>query len=783
MIKRLMVTTALLIACLVSSLSPQKSVADTFEGYGYGGEAVADASDDGRFILSRSGTFFGVHDRLAGTWTNLQINDPIDRLRMSGDGRFVVFATGEKLTPTDDDMLSDVYRKDVASGLVELFTPGMPGLSFTSIGDIDRNGGHVTVSGGPASVSRTTAFVTDGTNLRILGSALGPQNNSSAGGISDDGAVALFASDVARQDTGEMDLYVENVPDGTVEQVNLTSSGAEPVKYFFNKGGFWALSGDGTGVVMVTAGSPRVLTHDLVTDLTADVTALDGVALNVSGLVSMDRTGDVVSYIDLTDAMTPPSIFAPSTPTRSLQLFTWRDGVATQQSARLPALANGAVGTGLIFANASGVAFSTTATNLGASTFSSSQVVVRTFGSVAPPPPVPPPPVPPPPVPPGVALPASASAFTPRTPVRILDTRIGLGWPARAPQSGTTMRVPIRGHAGVPSDASTVALQVTAAEGTGIGFVGVAPTGTAPGLTSTLNLDSVGEVIANMAIIPIGEDGAVNVYTQAPTHVIIDLVGWWTPTGSAISAGRYVGVDPSRIIDTRPSSRVGFSGPKPSAASTTVIQITGKGGVPATGVTAVAVNITMAEPEAAGFVQAGSMADLVPGAASTINATSPGQVVAGASIVPVDPLGRIAIYAQSSTHLIVDVSGWFTDASASVSTSGLLVPFARVERLLDTRPPGIGYFGSKPLAGDRISTPASGSALVGNLTVTETTGPGFVQIGPSRTLVAGSTSTVNPTQRAETVANAFIIQVADGVDVYTTNNAHLIIDAGGYFTV
>ena len=87
-------------------------------------------------------------------------------------------------------------------------------------------------------------------------------------------------------------------------------------------------------------------------------------------------------------------------------------------------------------------------------------------------------------------------------------------------------------------------------------------------------------------------------------------------------------------------------------------------------------------------------------------------------------------------------------------------------------------------AGTRYDIPASGGAVVGNIAVTDTAGPGFVQLGPSDTMVNGATSNINPTRAEETVANAFIVPTGSGgrMGVYTSNATHIVIDVTGYMT-
>ena len=388
-------------------------------------------------------------------------------------------------------------------------------------------------------------------------------------------------------------------------------------------------------------------------------------------------------------------------------------------------------------------------------------------------------------LPSGTVVDGAPSSFVARTPVRILDTRPAslVGFDGAAPAAGLAIRVPVRGTNGVPGDASAVAIQLTAAEGASVGFVSAVPTGAALGLTSNVNLDTLGEAIANLAVVPVGADGSITVYTQAATHAIVDLVGWWIPADDELSrSGRYVGVGPNRILDTRPDSRLGWDGAKPTTGSVVTAQVTGRGGVPNAGVAAVAINVTVTESTGPGYVQVAPASSLVPGASSTANVNGAGQTIAAATIVPVDGAGRIAVYAQTGAHLVIDVAGWFTDATGERTGSGLFVPSISPSRVLDTRDGGVGATGVRPVPGERRDVAARGLAMVGNLTITNVDRAGFVQLGPTRTLAAGTTSNINATGASETLANAFIAPADGGVSAYTIIGTDLIIDTSGFMT-
>ncbi|MCU1359102.1 MAG: polysaccharide deacetylase, partial [Ilumatobacteraceae bacterium] len=573
--------------------------------------------------------------------------------------------------------------------------------------------------------------------------------------ISGDGRFVMFNK--------QNDIYVQDRADPTAipVQVDAALPFAAPIDAA-------ELSADGHHVVIVSdsptsrTGLPRrTSVFHLDTGTTDDIREFSNVNKPFTGVgISSDGT----SLSLMLDVPTETEWGLENAP----GMFVWRNGAVTELSAPNGARPNGAVTDGFLTADGTAVVFQSQAENLVAGTTNPYNVYIRKLG------------VPPAMLPSGpwsgqsVDVPA---AFTPAAAARMLDTRTGA-----MPPAGTTLTLPSAGHFGIPADATAVAVQVTATDGTGVGFVGLAPSGGTPGTTSNLNVDVPGETIANSAIVPIGSDGSITVHTSLPTHLIVDLLGWWRPAGP-VAAGRFESAQPTRVLDTRPGSLVGYEGAKPAASSTTIVQIAGRNGVPSSGVGAVIVNITVADGEAPGFVQAAAADALVPGATSTLNIAAANRTAAAVSIVPVDASGRIALYSQPSTHLIVDVLGWLTDGTAPVSTSGRFVPFTSVTRLLDTRAATrVGWTGSKPQAASTLVVSTTRVALVGNLTITETDAAGFVQLGPAASLTPGATSSVNASGSGETVANAFISDTTGGLGLYAMMGTHVVIDISGYMT-
>ena len=127
---------------------------------------------------------------------------------------------------------------------------------------------------------------------------------------------------------------------------------------------------------------------------------------------------------------------------------------------------------------------------------------------------------------------ADGLRFTPVVPIRLLDSRsaVGVTNPATAGgriPAGSSVRIPVAGHRGVPADVGAVWVNVTAVDPAGAGYVSVHP-GNRPATTSTLNTHPSTPAIANGALVALDADGTLTVHTDHDVHVLIDLTGVWS---------------------------------------------------------------------------------------------------------------------------------------------------------------------------------------------------------------------------------------------------------------
>ena len=136
------------------------------------------------------------------------------------------------------------------------------------------------------------------------------------------------------------------------------------------------------------------------------------------------------------------------------------------------------------------------------------------------------------------------------------------------------------------------------------------------------------------------------------------LAGGPAPDLPPTTAGRFVPVTPVRVVDSRIGLQVsGAVGPMSAVA----VQVAGRGGVPATGVAAVVLNVTVVDPQAVGHLTVWPSGMERTGT-SNVNFVA-GQTVPNTVIVPVGADGSVQLFNASagSTDLVVDVSGYVPD--------------------------------------------------------------------------------------------------------------------------
>jgi hypothetical protein len=201
------------------------------------------------------------------------------------------------------------------------------------------------------------------------------------------------------------------------------------------------------------------------------------------------------------------------------------------------------------------------------------------------------------------------------------------------------------------------------------------------------------------------------------------------------ATGTYYPLSPFRILDTRTD---GAPGAPLGAGKVLHLKVTGAGGVAASGVSAVVLNVTVTSPTAASYLAVYPTGAARP-TVSNLNFKA-GWTGANNVTVPVGTGGQVDIYnLAGTTHVIADVLGFYA-ADNSVETQigfggayGIGGQYQPVlpERILDTRSP---EFGAPLPGGDFVVIPVDYGldlnshirALAVNVTSANAAGNGFL---------------------------------------------------------
>jgi large repetitive protein len=390
------------------------------------------------------------------------------------------------------------------------------------------------------------------------------------------------------------------------------------------------------------------------------------------------------------------------------------------------------------------------------------------------------------------AAPLNGTGYASLTPARLLDTRAGfsttdglaLGDGPIGP--GETRTVQVTGRGGVPATGvDAVVLNITAAEQTLPSFLTVFPTGSARPATSNLN-PTPGLITPNTVVAKVGTNGEISIYNNSgDVQVVADVHGWF-PSGSA-----YTPLVPARLMDTRPGTSTidGLAlgeGVVPAGGSVN-LKVTGRGGVPGSGVGAVVLNVTAVDQTSRSFVTVYPAGSSRP-TASNLNPT-PGIVATNVVVTNVGTNGEISIYNNSGTvNVIVDVQGWFTQSPAFTPVGP--------SRLVDTRDgfttidgvdAGGGALGPTSVrtvkVTGRAGLPATGvGAVAVNITSVNQDHSSFLTVFPTGH-PRPTASVLNPTPGL--VASNFVIAKVGAtgeISIYNNQGTlDVIVDIAGWF--
>lgn len=252
--------------------------------------------------------------------------------------------------------------------------------------------------------------------------------------------------------------------------------------------------------------------------------------------------------------------------------------------------------------------------------------------------------------------------------------------------------------------------------------------------------------------------GSVLVTAAAPTAVAAPAPALSAAAGLD-ATGTYYSVSPFRAYDSRsvaPRTPLG-------AKQTRSIKVVGAGGVPATGVSAVVVNLTAVAPTTGSYLTVYPNGTARPTVSSLNFAARANR--ANLATVPVGADGRIAVYNEhGSTHVLVDVVGFYAANDSVRTASGRMgsqyYPLSSPQRGFDSRydggplGPGVGVNLEFDLGPDAAAL----TDLAVNITAVAPAAAGYL-VAWDGVGALPSTSTLNFGARS-TVPNMAVLKVS-----------------------
>ncbi|MGK0276281.1 MAG: hypothetical protein ACI9N0_002670, partial [Ilumatobacter sp.] len=173
-----------------------------------------------------------------------------------------------------------------------------------------------------------------------------------------------------------------------------------------------------------------------------------------------------------------------------------------------------------------------------------------------------------------------------------------------------------------------------------------------------------------------------------------------------------------------------------------------------------------------------------------------GQTIPNLVIAKIPASGKVCLYTLAGTHMTADVNGYFPASSSYIPLTparfletrinAVGTPTAERVTTFDGQAEGVGLrtAGSElelQITG-RYNIPSDAKAVVLNVAVTGTTGPGYVTVWPCGEAQPAA-SNLNYSTAGQTIPNLVIAKIpASGkVCLYTLAGTHMTADVNGYF--
>jgi hypothetical protein len=249
--------------------------------------------------------------------------------------------------------------------------------------------------------------------------------------------------------------------------------------------------------------------------------------------------------------------------------------------------------------------------------------------------------------------PVRAGRFVTTSSARLLDTRkSATGASLAPPAAGTTLNVQVVGRAPVPaSGVAAAVVNVYSIGPTGPGSIQVGPAGTSASTWPSLVFGRAGRTTAGLMIVRLDAHGRLAVHTSVRTHVVVEVRGWFTGLyASSSGLGLFVPARPTRFFDTRTAGA--------ATSGLRQVLLSRRSWMPACP-SAVLGTATLL-PVAGATAQIGPWSGSHWGTFSTAVADGGPAGAKNEFLVGTGPTRSLGVFANQPTHLVLDLSGWFT---------------------------------------------------------------------------------------------------------------------------
>ena len=254
----------------------------------------------------------------------------------------------------------------------------------------------------------------------------------------------------------------------------------------------------------------------------------------------------------------------------------------------------------------------------------------------------------------GYLRPSADLRYEGLVPTTMIDTTTGVGYGARLAQGQTiAINVPTA-NVGVPAGATAIAVNITGIWPNANGYITAYACGTERPYVANVN-PTIGATKQNFGIVPLDGNGSMCLYGHQAMDVKVDVLGYFMPN----APHSMIPSTPTRVADTRDQYRtemnLGTTGSPLPAFQTSTIQLAGQRGIPANA-TVVSVNVAVVAPGSVGSLTMWGCGEQP--AIQSVNYA--GRTVANGIQVQLSASGALCLQTTTATHLIVDVTGWWT---------------------------------------------------------------------------------------------------------------------------